>query len=198
MASSRKDTSREAGRFCALPESVLRATGYTKLSHVARSLLVEILLQYRGGNNGRLLCNLNHLRKRGWNSNDTISRAKHELLEAGFIYETVKGQRPNKASWYAITWYTLDKHPGMDPAAVSAYTRGAYRKIDPLIPPDGTKRALIVPPDGTTQSGAVPRDGTVKVKFRYSSIPPDGDHLDIPSDTDFVGEEVAGTEKAAA
>jgi hypothetical protein len=177
---------------------VLKAAGYIKLSHVARSLLVEILLQYKGGNNGRLLCNLNHLRKRGWNSNDTISRAKHELLEAGFIYETVKGQRPNKASWYAITWYTLDKHPSMDPAAVTAYTRGAYRKNEPLIPPDGTKGRRIVPQDGTKADSVVPRDGTVTTKFRYSSIPSDGDHLDIPSDTGFFSEEALGIGNVAA
>lgn len=194
----RKDTSREGGRFCAIPESVLMATGYINLSHVAKSLLVEMTLQFKGSNNGRLLCNLNYLRKRGWSSNDTISRAKHELLASGFIHETVKGQRPNKASWYAITWYTLDKHPGMDPAAVQTYVRGAYRKNDALIPPAGTKVCPTVPPAGTRGDSFVPPAGAIKVKFRYSSVPPDGDHLDKPSDTEFDSASALVLESAAA
>lgn len=181
MVFKRRDTSREGGRFCAIPEVVLKSTGYVELSHVAKSLLIEMALQYKSENNGRLLCNLNYLRKRGWTSNDTISRAKNELLNAGFIHETVKGQRPNKASWYAITWYTLDKHPGMDPAAIKTFFRGAYRKNDVLIPPDGAKAALTVPPDGTRANSVVPPDGAIRNKFRYSSIPSDGNHLDKPS-----------------
>lgn len=163
---TRIDTSREGGGFIALPHAVLYSTAYLKLSHTARSLLLEFALQYKHDNNGRLLCSSRYLSNRGWNSNDTILRAKRELLNAGFIHETVKGHRPNKASWYAITWYTLDKHSAMDQAAVKTFVRSAYRKNDALIPSEGLKRAPTAPPDGVRASSVVPPDGAIKVTYR--------------------------------
>jgi hypothetical protein len=44
-----------------------------------------------------LLLSRNFLEPRGWKSADVIHRAKQELLEAEFIFETVKGRRPNRA-----------------------------------------------------------------------------------------------------
>jgi hypothetical protein len=92
------DTRRDSGGFIALPWSVVDSPAYQQLGHPARSLLLEIARQCVGDNNGMLLASAAHLAKRGWSSNDVITRAKRELLEAGFIHETVKGQRPNKAA----------------------------------------------------------------------------------------------------
>jgi hypothetical protein len=117
---------RDAGGFVALPWSVLDCPAYARLGHPARSLLLEVARQYVRNNNGRLLASMAHLAKRGWNSNAVLTRAKRELLEAGFIYETVKGHRPNRASWYAITWQTLDQLQGYDPGAVAGFERSAY------------------------------------------------------------------------
>ncbi|CAM5787208.1 helix-turn-helix domain-containing protein [Ottowia pentelensis] len=126
------DSSRVAGGFCAMPWDVLDSAAYQALSHPARSLLMELARQYVRDNNGRLLASQAYLAKRGWKSSDTITRAKRELIDAGFIYETVKGHRPNKASWYAITWYTLDRLPGYDMGAVEGFQHGAYRKTQAL------------------------------------------------------------------
>lgn len=115
------------GAFLALPWSVLDSPAWYDLSHVARSLLIDMARQYRGTNNGQLLLSRAHLSKRGWNSADTITRGKRELLAAGFIFETVKGHNPNKASWYAIVWRDLDRHPGYDDGVIGAFKRGAYR-----------------------------------------------------------------------
>jgi hypothetical protein len=82
--------------------------------------------------------------KRGWNSSDTITNAKRQLLDGGFIYETVMGHRPNKASWYAVTWMALDKLPGYDYGAYEGFRRGAYRQdITPI------KNTSVKPPAGT-------------------------------------------------
>jgi len=124
----RVDTSRDAGGFVALPWSVLDCPAYAGLSHPARALLLEIARQLVRDNNGRLLASAGHLEARGWRSRDVITRAKRELLEAGFIFETVKGQRPNRASWYAVTWMTLDRHPDFDAGALECFQRGAYRR----------------------------------------------------------------------
>jgi hypothetical protein len=88
---------------------------------------MEIDRQYVRDNNGRLLASIAYLSERGWTSRDVITRAKRELLEAGFIHETVMGHRPNKASWYAVTWRSLDKSNAYDFGAAESFRRGAYK-----------------------------------------------------------------------
>lgn len=131
----RRDSGRDPGGFIALPWSVMDCPGYTALSVHAQALLLEIARQYVRDNNGKLLASRAYMAKRGWNSSDTLTKAKRELLAGGFIFETVKGHRPHKASWYALTWQTLDSHPGFDPGAADAFRRGAYMQAAPLTMP---------------------------------------------------------------
>jgi hypothetical protein len=106
---------RAAGRFYALPAVVLQSRAYIALSSNAIRLMMDMLEQYRGDDNGRLICTWAHMHeKRGWKSRDTLDKARAELLAAGFLFETVKGQRPNKASWYALTFFALDPNDGHD------------------------------------------------------------------------------------
>lgn len=146
----KRDSGRDAGGFIALPWSVLDCPEFAELSHPARSLLLEFARQFVRDNNGRLLASASYLRKRGWKSADVITRAKRELLDAGFIFETVKGQRPNKASWYAVTWRALDKLPGYDAGAAAAFERGAYRQKK------NEKTSGPSPPHGASRSGTTP------------------------------------------
>lgn len=179
---------RDHGGFVALPWSVLDCPTYVLLSHPARSLLIEIARQYIRNNNGQLLTSSRYLLKRGWRSADVIQRAKRDLIEAGFIYETVKGHRPNKASWYAITWQDLDKHTGYDAGAFAGWrdARSSYQSKKPLknkllIPLKGIERGMIAPFHVIAESPAIPSEGANKISFRSSSIPSNGNHLDIPS-----------------
>jgi len=187
---SRVDAGRDSGGFIALPWSVMDSPAYQTLSHPARSLLLEIARQYvrdnsGSGNNGRLLASRAYLAPRGWTSDDVRQRAKAELLAAGFIHETFKGHRPNRASWYAMTWRALDPHPGYDPGAAETFERGTYKKgltkNASLIPSDGTESPAIVPSDGTEKARPVPSDGTIRASFGNSSVPSDGHHLEKPS-----------------
>ena len=175
------ESGRDPGGFIALPWSVLDSPAYAALSHPARSLLLEIARPYVRDNNGRLLASRAYLATRGWNSAAVIDRAKHELLVAGFLHETVKGHRPNKASWYAITWYTLDKLHGYDVGAAETFERGAYRKNAVLSPSRGTERLPIGPSRGTESAPPVPSRGPMRPPFISSSVPSDGHHLDMPS-----------------
>src|SRR4051812_40495803 len=97
------------GRFVALPHSVLDCPGYRGLTVYAKALLVDVARQYAGGNNGSLLCSRRKMAEYGWKSVDTLTKALSELLAANLLFRTVQGQRPNKASWYALTWQSLDK-----------------------------------------------------------------------------------------
>lgn len=169
---------RDRGSFIALPTVVIDSPAFNKLSHPAKALFIEIARQYRGDNNGRLLCSRAYLKPRGWSSNAVITRAKNELLEAGFIYETVKGQRPNKASWYAVTWCVLDNIAGYDYLAKEGFIRGAYLKNQSLIPSGGATPSGIAPSNGVGVLSPVPSNGAMKQHFSYSSVPSNGHHLE--------------------
>ena len=175
------DSSRDAGWFIALPWSVLDCPAYAGLSHPARALLLELARQFVRDNNGRLLASAAYLAKRGWKSADVITRAKRDLIEAGFIHETVKGHRPNKASWYAVTWRALDKIPGFDPGAAETFVRGAYQQNATLKPSPGVEKPLIAPSPGVGRATSTPSPGAIRGVFLPSSAPPHGNHLEMPS-----------------
>ena len=182
----RRDAGRDSGGFVALPWTVLDCQNYARLSAYAKALLFEVARQFVYDNNGRLLLSRAYMEKRGWKSVDMLTKAKRELLEGGFIYETVMGHRPNKASWYAVTWRELDKLPGYDIGAAAGFERGAYRKTEPvknaaLIPPHGTKTQQIAPPHGTDVAHPVPPHGAIRAKDGAFSVPPHGHHLEMPS-----------------
>jgi len=145
---------------------------------------MEMARQFVGDNNGRLLASAAYLRKRGWKSADVISRAKRQLLEAGFIFETVKGRRPNKASWYAVTWQSLDKLPGYDIGVTLTFERAAYR-FGPngkgLSPSRGLVPTLIAPPPGIASRLPIPSRGAMEGRSEHSSAPSGGHHLEMPS-----------------
>lgn len=186
--SKSKNGGRDGGGFIALPYSVVDSVAYMTLSHVSRTLLIEIARQYVRDNNGRLLASKNYLMKRGWKSSDVIQRAKKELIEKGFIYETVKGHRPNKASWYALTWHDLDRHPGYDSGTFEAWkdARSGYSKMNRLkitkvTPSNGVGKVMTAPLHGIETSSVAPSKGAIKGSFGYQPSPPYGNHLDMPS-----------------
>lgn len=140
----RRDSGRDAGGFVALPWSVLDCPAYQGLSMHARGLLLEIARQYVRDNNGRLLASRAYMAARGWKSADMLTKAKQELLASGFIFETVKGHRPNRASWYAVTWHPLDVHSDFDTGAAAAFRRSAYMHgtPPPTLKPKPTREEL--------------------------------------------------------
>lgn len=177
------DTGRDGGRFIALPVSVMENAAYMALSANARSLLLELALQFHGGDNGRLLLSRAHLKKRGFKSSDMIDKGKRELIAGGFIFETVLGHRPNKASWYAVTWFKLDKLPGFDAGAALSFQRSPYNDKPQiqnagLRPRDGTERRHIAPLCGTESPLPVPQDGAVLVVSGTTPVPPHGHPLE--------------------
>jgi hypothetical protein len=129
MAKKSRYTSqkRDSGGFIALPWAVIDSSAYSALSAQSKVLLIEIARQLRGDNNGMLLCSRAYMSKRGWKSNDMLTKCKNELLAAKLIHQTVMGSRPNRASWFAVTWISLDKLDGYDTDLSLLFERGAYR-----------------------------------------------------------------------
>ena len=152
--------------------------------------------QYNGTNNGRLLASRAHLVKRGWLSNDVISRATHEALALGLIFQTVIGQLPNKAAWFALTWFRLDRDAKYDVGVALTFTQGVYRshvarakkdKKKLLTPSNGLIGAVIAPSDGRGGNVMRPRDGVIRANFDRKSRPSGGHHLDSPCAEPLVG-----------
>ena len=183
----KRDSGRDGGGFIALPWSVIDSPAYCCLSVHARALLVEVARQYFGDNNGKLLLSRVYMLTRGWTSSDMLSKAKAELLATSLIYETVKGHFPKTASWYAITWQRLNRHPGFDTGAADLFVKGAYQthkrnKHASLKPPRGAAGRTKAPPHGTETLDSVPPHGPMETTLSVALVPPHGHHLEMPSD----------------
>ena len=132
-ASKRYKGSKIGESFVAMPYSVLLSQSFVSLSAKGVKLLMDLASQYRGDNNGDLAAAWKLMRPRGWKSEDTLHKAKQELLKADLIYEARKGRRPNVCSLYALTWFPFDPSPKHDYTARSAFVKGAYRLREPLV-----------------------------------------------------------------
>src|SRR5258705_629404 len=118
---------RERGQFLALPRAVLESSAYLGLSTYAVKLLVDFGVQYNGSNNGDLAAVWRFMRARGWRSQETLARAKKELLDSQLIVETRKGGRPNRASLYALTFFRLDYCEGKLDISATGFPYGAWK-----------------------------------------------------------------------
>lgn len=148
MAKSRYKNAKEkrdGNGHVGVPHCVLDGAAYLGLNAHARMLLWDLAAQYRGNNNGDLCMAWKLMRKRGWKSEETLNKAKLELLESCLIVETRKGARPNKCSLFALTWYALDDCDGKLDMSARSFPRGAYKLKDrpPVMVSSGRKNASL-------------------------------------------------------
>ncbi len=97
-----------------IPRAVIRSERYRNLNFAAKSLLVEIAVQYTGYNNGDLCATRSLLKDFGFNSQDTLTRALKELEKNELIEKTRIGGKnyftgANEPNLYALTWQPIDK-----------------------------------------------------------------------------------------
>jgi len=175
---------RDGHGFLAMPTVVLESPGYRAASHVARALLVDIAMQHNGRNNGRLVACTKYLQPLGWRSNDTVVRARRELLELGLLVETRRGGFPNTAAWYALSWQALDVTDGLD-INPKMYRTGGYRRAPTQnalpVPSGGAGHVAVAPADGVEPSNAAPAGGAMPILQTPAPVPSDGAYLEIPS-----------------
>ena len=116
MSSRSQQIRRNKGRmmtdsFVRIPHHVINHENFRTLSCRATKLLIDLLAQYRGYNNGDLCAPLSLMRERGWNSSDQLQKAKNEVIEKDVIIVTRQGGI-NKCSLYAVTWFPIDECNG--------------------------------------------------------------------------------------
>ena len=151
------------GRYGAIPHAVADSAAFMGASHPAKALLLELVRQHSGNNNGHLHLSTSWLADRGWKSRDVVQRAKTELIERQLIIMTRQGGLNMGASRFAITWLPISNYVGLHLTA-KQYHRGAWSLMDPL--PTCRKIASAVPSDGKGCTGSrnstSPAGGTVK------------------------------------
>lgn len=112
--------------FISIPRHVMRSESYKGLGGSAVKLLNALLYQYRGNNNGDLSTGWALMKQHGFKSQETLTRAKNELLQADLIMVTREGRfmNPNgQATLYAVTWAPIDD------------CRGKSLEVDPTVTP---------------------------------------------------------------
>jgi hypothetical protein len=100
--------------FVGIPKEVLEMTEFRTMPSGAKALMLDLMSQYTGKNNGRLCPGWDVMQRHGWASKGTVLRAKTALLERSFAVLTRKGHAPRTSDWIGFTWWHLDFHPTMD------------------------------------------------------------------------------------
>ena len=127
----------EQGGYVALPHVVLRSSGFKSLSSHAVKLLIDLISQYLGSNNGDFCAPFSLMKKdRGWKSKGTLNRAIKELVESGFVEVSRQGGR-HKCSLYAVTFYAVDECSGKIDIRATSKPTSLWKKNEPL--PDISK-----------------------------------------------------------
>lgn len=205
---TKKPAESVTGRYTALPHAVLDSVAFMGASHVARSLLCDLMRQHNGGNNGALHTAVGWLRKRGWASTGQIQKAKAELIERGLIVRTKAGGLNAGPDLYALTWLPVSNFAGLD-LKPAQYHQGAWSLLNPL-PQIGSKGAAqaatvtsrtagkqivkkrercsdiqngAVPACGIATLSTVPAHGTKTANSEESTVPAPGNNECLPLPT---------------
>ena len=118
------------GSYVAYAHSALDSVAYQGCSYSSKALLVELLRQHTGKNNGHLHAVHSYLAKRGFGSKSTLFKSLEELQSRGLIIKTRQGGINTGACRYALTWLAISSYIGLDISA-STYRKGSYILLDP-------------------------------------------------------------------
>jgi hypothetical protein len=106
----------KANSFAGIPLMVMQSKDYRNLSGNAVKLLLALCYQYRGYNNGNLNAAWSVMHERfGFRSQETLNRAKKELMATSMISQTRTPRFLNpggQCALYALTWKNIDECPG--------------------------------------------------------------------------------------
>lgn len=114
-ATGRNDKS---GRFVALPHRVLESAAYASLDLVARGLLTELVMLFKGDNNGSLYLSASDATARlGLSDKRPALRAFDDLQERGLItlakdaHFAVKASDASRARCWRLAWHAWPECP---------------------------------------------------------------------------------------
>ena len=142
-----------SGRYAPIPHSLLDSAAFQACGHMAKALLLELVRQHNGSDNGHLRLSRGWLAARGWTCIASISSARDELLRNRLIVQTRHGGLRNGSHCYALTWLAITNFVGLD-IRPQEYRPGAYL----LPPPEKNGRLPHSPRNGAAGLPHSPRD----------------------------------------
>lgn len=170
-----------AGRYSAIPHSVMDSTAFSEASHPARSLIFELIRQHTGRNNGHMQLASGWLRRRGWKSADVVQRAKAELITRQLAIKTRLGGLNAGPDLWAVTWLSISDYSGLTEVSANTYHPGAWHFLSPpLIIPKrdehSGRRNSSVPGDGIAGPLTVPGEGAKPAPSDPVAVPFNGNN----------------------
>lgn len=131
------------GGFVGVPYDVFNSKDYKGLSVEAKALLLEVIGQYRGDNNGDLTPSFYVVGAALKWGKPRHTKAVTELRATKLIQVTREGQRGSNGvnELWALSWFALNYHPKMD-VLPKDYKRFWYRDLPPINPNAGQERKL--------------------------------------------------------
>ena len=180
----------EAGTFALLPHAVMDSEDFRSISGSALIVLMSLLRQYRGSNNGDLSAEFSRIKQWGVGSKSTLAKALLELQERNLILRTREGRfmKPGGCcALYALTWQPIDECDGKIEVAATATAPRKFsleRTKHPVqkVNGQGTKTvptpSLTVPAGTLMGTGIVPtaRDGPVHKLDSFLDLPGHNPH----------------------
>lgn len=107
----------KAPPFAMLQKAMIQSPGYRSLSFVARVVLIELLAQFNGANNGDLSATRTMAKDWGIGSAHTLQKALTELEESGWILvsrNSVFSKHGARCALFALAWLPVNECPGKD------------------------------------------------------------------------------------
>lgn len=96
-------------RFVGIPYNVVNSKEWARMKAPEVKLILDLLLQYQGSNNGNLSPCYSIMKKRGW-AKSSLYRAYSRLVHLGFIMITRQGWKVRgRPTLVAVTWYGIDE-----------------------------------------------------------------------------------------
>ena len=168
-------------KFTKLPNWIQASEVFRSLSHVQRSLYIDIRMLFNGRNNGQIRPSQSVMHGLGWKSRDVLSKATEALVEAGLIVRTSQGgffRGNTRASKFALCDLPIE-------GDVSIGLESAVPTLTPENIGDLTRRDRARSSSRRTRTGpyhgqALVRETDVgKTASRPRSCPLDGRSIDI-------------------
>lgn len=114
-----------------LHRGLLDCSDFIELKGNSLKALIDLGSQYNGFNNGDLCASMSVMKKRGWNSNQQLTKGIKELLARNLIVQTRQGGFNIGPNLYAITWQPIDHCSGkLDMPSTTSPPR-IFRKSTP-------------------------------------------------------------------
>jgi len=170
-----------SGRFAAIPHAVMDSTALIGASYPARSLLLELIRQHTGKNNGHFQLAWGWLRRRGWKSADVVQRAKVELITRQLALKTRLGGLNAGPDLWAVTWLAISDYTGLTEVSSKTYHQGAWHFLNPPLPlpkrdEHSSLRNSADPSNGVAVSLTAPSNGTKTVPSEAVTAPSNGNN----------------------